>query len=981
MSYTADQVRRMLMQAAELPEGDTKIAALEEVLRHADASGDEELMFDTRMILTSAYQHGGETAKAFVTFSWCLAAFDRDPGAFSREDDALLRWHYKWVVAALKRFPEVPLDRAYRALDDMERRYLAGGHSLHAVYTLRCGVANHIGDLEAGDEWYRKWCTAPRDENSDCVACDPTNKVWHLVQRQRYEEAVAIAEPVLSGRLTCQVQPQSMQAALLLPYLKTGRLDEAREAHRKGYRAIRGNRDYLDELAEHIRFCALSGNEAHGLEILERHLGWLDRPADPMALLDAASAGALLLRRLRELGHGGQRLRRPPHGDRPATEPEVAELEDELRRTCYDLAAAFDRRNGTDYISRHLTDVLASEPIVEYLPLSRVARRRASSGSGSTVSPPSGAFGAGSTATLTDSSGPDTTGPTTAVAASGAANPLDYADVPQPEELADRTPEELLDLAFDHLFHNRVNRAKAAIRRYRECVGSIDPDPLSAARATELAGFERGEERDLAGAERAWRAAAEAYAALGEHVREHVVLGRLGMLLMEADRIDEGLSLLERCVAYLREHGSPLDLARAQLRLAIGYANTNRLDEASALIEEVATGGHPHLEADVALWRGMVLVMRGPETLSEAMACLAAAREGYRSVGDRDRYAFASLQYGRMLTAQLSGPAEAAAGPPSNTAPSSADPEAADQSTAEPGGHGEPTATIESTVAAAADALADAARYGDDPPLRAAALAIRGNLLARGPRAEEAVDDLVEAVALYTELGMPQAAYARFDLAVALANTGRFLDAVETAEEGLQVLEQTEPVDAQAVVNFRDLLVALYQQLGEKDNAVTHLDWLAPHFAASGHAQLAAEAYEAAGGLLSELDRDTEAAQRFATAAECYQKVGDPFGVVRAYRRRTVSLYWAHQEDVAEELLQQTIRLIDELPDAEPERVWWERAVLDYNLARLYAVRRRIPEAIERARAAVEGFQRADSPDEAKLVEEFLSELPGFFLD
>ncbi|MGH3656114.1 MAG: hypothetical protein ACRDUA_05600, partial [Micromonosporaceae bacterium] len=457
MSGGERELRAQLAQAARMPEGDARIALLEDLVRHADALGTERLSFDTRMELTSAYQHGGETGKGFVTFSWCLAAYDRDPGSFDQRDDSLLRWHYKWTVAALNRFPEVPLDRSYRALDDMQRRYLAGGHSLHAVHTLRCEVANHVGDLETADEWYREWCVAPRDENSDCIACDPTSKVYHLAGRRRDEEAVAIADPVLAGRITCNVQPHSIQAALLFPYLRTGRLDEAREAHRRGYRAIRGNRDHLDDLGTHLEFCALTGNEAHGLEILERHLGWLDRPADPMALLSGVGAAALLLRRLRERGHGGQRLRRAGFGERPASEPEVADLEDELRGTAIRLAERFDTRNGTDFQTRMLTRKLDAEPIVDNLSLSRPWRRRTSGAVSSTVDK------SVDTTVETVDSGPR----------GGAAPPA-----PPVDDLAGLNPAALLDLADRRYAQGRPELAHAAWRRYDQVAADTAVDPL-----------------------------------------------------------------------------------------------------------------------------------------------------------------------------------------------------------------------------------------------------------------------------------------------------------------------------------------------------------------------------------------------------------------------------------------------------------------------------------------------------------------------
>ena len=80
------------------------------------------------------------------------------------------------MVSALPKFPEVPLDRTYAVLDDMERRYRDGGHSLQAVYKHRLPGGRHVGDAEAAERLVRRGTTTPRDDLSDCAGCDPTSQ-------------------------------------------------------------------------------------------------------------------------------------------------------------------------------------------------------------------------------------------------------------------------------------------------------------------------------------------------------------------------------------------------------------------------------------------------------------------------------------------------------------------------------------------------------------------------------------------------------------------------------------------------------------------------------------------------------------------------------------------------------------------------------------------------------------------------------------
>jgi hypothetical protein len=361
------EVDDLLDRAARMPYGEARTMLVEEALRHAE--GDDALSFEVRRHLIETYRYGGEPAKMLTTFARCLADYDAAPGRCGPSADVYVRWYYKWAIGLLTDYPEVGLPRTYAALDDMERRYREGGHSLQAVYHHRNVVACHVGDRDAADEWFVRWTTAPRDDNSDCAGCDPSGQVRYLAWRGRDEDAIALAAPVLKGELSCREQPQSILTNLLLAYARTGRLDEARHAHRRAYRAVRTELADLTSVATHVEFCARTGNDARGLEIVERHLGWLDTAGTPDDCMQFASAAALVLNRLLRAGRGGVRLRRPAHGDRAAGEVEAAALEHELRTLALGLASAFDTRNGSSEQGDRVAARLAAEPLVEHLPL------------------------------------------------------------------------------------------------------------------------------------------------------------------------------------------------------------------------------------------------------------------------------------------------------------------------------------------------------------------------------------------------------------------------------------------------------------------------------------------------------------------------------------------------------------------------------------------------------------------------------------
>ncbi|MFE3454528.1 hypothetical protein ACFXJ8_36955 [Nonomuraea sp. NPDC059194] len=461
-------IEEMLDQARQMPYGEARSVLLEQALKAA--GHDPELAFEVRLELTEAYQYGAEPAKSFATFSRSVAEYDADPGRWSDWQTYSLLWQFKWIVSDMRRFPEIPLQRAYDALAEMERRYVEAGYGLHAVHTQRTYVAEHIGDGAAADEWFHLWQTTPRDDMSDCEGCDPSGKVWHLSWMGRDEEAIELAAPVVAGQLTCHVQPQGILSNLLLPYVRTGRLDEAAAAHLRAYRLVQGDANYVDDFGDHMEFCALTGNETRGLEILQRELPLLERSPTPSDRMHFAGCAALLLRRLEDLGHGGLTVRRN------GTDVPVGRLREELEADARALAARFDARNGTGEQSRRLEVRLAAEPLVEHLPLTPHARR--------VVIP----------------SAPVAAPPATATTA------------------------ELLDLAEEAWQRSDHDAAFAAWERYDEVGG--EPD----GRRADGLGFAAAVQGDVEQARELWSHAADLHALAGDEGRRQATLGRLGMV-------------------------------------------------------------------------------------------------------------------------------------------------------------------------------------------------------------------------------------------------------------------------------------------------------------------------------------------------------------------------------------------------------------------------------------------------------------------
>ncbi|MFI7025285.1 hypothetical protein ACIBMZ_21480 [Micromonospora sp. NPDC049900] len=897
---------RMLHQTSEMPYGIGQVAALEQLLRRADAADDRHLAFAVRSQGISTYIYGGEPAKSFVVFAWCLAEFDKDPQPYHQRYAQHLLWHFKHMVNGMLSFPEVPLDRTHAVLDDMERRYREGGHSLQAVYKYRYRVADHLGDREQAEEWYRKWLTTPRDQLSDCAGCDPTTQVNHLSRTGRHDEAVALAEPVLSGRLSCTEQPQGILTALLPAYLHSGRRDEARNAHREAYRRHRGSIADLWDVSEHIEFCTLTGNDARALEIVERHLDWLDRAPSPGAAMHFAASAAAALR---QVDDQTLTVHRRAFGERPAAEVTLGALAAELTETATALAVRFDARNGNSNQSEGIARRLAVTPVGDHLPLSASLRRRA-------VSP-------GPRPAL---DGVDTS-------AAGSA-PAGDAKVPAPRRSAEFVvpaevdTEELLDLAEQRwAAHDRAG-LRTVLAAFDERFGTVELTPRQHARRLELRAAELIDVNDVAGSLTANRVAMAAYEELPDLTRAQVVASRIGVLLDEGDGpSEEGFALVSAAAEFLDVHGDDRQRSAAFDRLAVALGNRERWTEALAASERAAAATTDRfLSARIALHR--VRILEHLDDQEEFLPGVERARVLAREAGADDMIVASALAY----AGAADDPVEA--------------------------------------VAACDEAMS----HATEPSFLAVRVA-RARALVAARRADDAVEDYTEAVALCVERGEAGDAYLRWELANAYRLAGRLGEAAEVAEEAVAGLDRLgHQADADAA---RHLLAGIYQGLGEIDAALTLLYRLAENLDGPDNLPHRAQVFEDAGDILYQADRDAAAGQKFAAAASAYQLAGQHLDELRARRREASAYLWAAETASALRAVETTDRLAGELTAgaADEPPVIYEVSLAAETAARVLAADDREDEALDRLAGVAHRLRSVEAFGEAAQVEILTGEL------
>ncbi|MFF5961044.1 tetratricopeptide repeat protein [Streptomyces luteogriseus] len=359
-----DALRGAMTENSGQPEGPARNARAEELLTAAEKLNVPLAVIEALGHQLKVYNYSSEKGKMFVPFARLLRMWDERPEDFDEYETHSLHWVFKWVSSGMLDQPHIPLASIEKWLGEMEHRYRLAGHSERAVRSAEHSVAAHVGDVTRAERAYAAWLAADRDTMADCHACELHGQGWWQAERGRDAEALELWRPVLEGEYACAHEPHTVLASSLVPLLRLGRLDEARSCHLRGFRLVREMESMRGAYADHVEFCALTGNEARGLELLAERPAYFTDDGQPRSRLDFMSVVALLMNRLTVLGLGDRQV--PGPAGRQWTARELAA---HAREEALALAARFDERNGTAHVSERARARMARQPLVERLPL------------------------------------------------------------------------------------------------------------------------------------------------------------------------------------------------------------------------------------------------------------------------------------------------------------------------------------------------------------------------------------------------------------------------------------------------------------------------------------------------------------------------------------------------------------------------------------------------------------------------------------
>jgi hypothetical protein len=352
---TAADAEQALRVADALPPGEEQVAAAERALSLADEIGDLRLRVQARINLVAAYDAAQPGARELPHIAWllgCLADDGGAEGAITPRQRFEILWECRFALNRTRRASTLPMTVVNRIYADIERRYRAEGVSPHLFAKHRALLARDVDDQEVVDRWLRVWRESPRDELSDCEACDVATDARFVAEAGDLQGALDRATDLLEGRKGCDQEPHGLYGAAADWAMRVGRVDAAEAYHRAGWLSISGRPGFVSAMAEHVMYLVRTNRPGRAVRLALSIVPLLgerqgDRAWQRLDDVDRMRGAAVVARVLRA-GRG--------HKVSPLVvaglplDTAIANFEGVAR----ELAAAFDARNRTDRVSRRL---------------------------------------------------------------------------------------------------------------------------------------------------------------------------------------------------------------------------------------------------------------------------------------------------------------------------------------------------------------------------------------------------------------------------------------------------------------------------------------------------------------------------------------------------------------------------------------------------------------------------------------------------
>ncbi|WP_299086354.1 hypothetical protein [uncultured Campylobacter sp.] len=180
-------------------------------------------------------------------------------------------WKFKWIVSGVAKSSMIEKELIDETNEAMLFYYERLELSLASYYKALMNQNIDMGDAREMRANYELWKKLAKDDMSDCEACEASDEIAYLCFAGEHDAALKLAEPLLSGELSCSEVPHITYAPILFSMIALGRTWEAKTLLPKAAATIESNPRVINQIAPLIEIAVRLDERETALSLARKH--------------------------------------------------------------------------------------------------------------------------------------------------------------------------------------------------------------------------------------------------------------------------------------------------------------------------------------------------------------------------------------------------------------------------------------------------------------------------------------------------------------------------------------------------------------------------------------------------------------------------------------------------------------------------------------------------------------------------------------
>lgn len=180
-------------------------------------------------------------------------------------------WKFKWIVSGVAKSSIIEKELIDEVNEAMLFYYERLELSLASYYKALMNQNIVMGDAREAKANYELWKKLAKDDMADCEACEASDEIAYLNFAGEHAAALKLAEPLLSGELSCSEVPHITYAPILFSMIALGSTWEAKTLLLKAAATIETNPRVINQIAPLIEIAVRLDERETALSLARKH--------------------------------------------------------------------------------------------------------------------------------------------------------------------------------------------------------------------------------------------------------------------------------------------------------------------------------------------------------------------------------------------------------------------------------------------------------------------------------------------------------------------------------------------------------------------------------------------------------------------------------------------------------------------------------------------------------------------------------------